>query len=360
MSVPEITVKLPPLYFPMPLRCHPKVALLEQRGLDWMDRFGFCRTPARRARVAGTKTAHFFAYLCPDADPDLLQAAVDWGYLMFVFDDRHCDEESSDDGFSFLDLSVRIVRTLEAPDAAVLDPQHPFTAPVLDLAWRVHRTVSPTLVRRLADSHRSWYHGAAWDLAARSRALVPNLNDYIFTRMLYVASFTTLTWFQLSEPDTIADEDLFAPAVQSLTEMAGTVAAIDDDLYSYGKELWFTRRSSAPTFPGNMINVCQRQYGHTQAQALAATAALRDRIVDRFVEVRDRIQPTAGSPLRRYLSNLTCLIRGNYEWGLAAERYSDPDGQHPGAVQTIGALADAPHATGAPADAPGIAWWWAV
>ncbi|MFB7085761.1 glutamate dehydrogenase [Streptomyces sp. NPDC056296] len=358
-STKGIQVDLPPVFCPMPLRCHPDVSLLERRGIEWMDRHGFCRTPDQRNRVTGTKTAHFFAYLCPDADAELLQAAVDWGYLMFVFDDRHCDEESdADDAFIFLDLAVRIVRTLEAPDAGVLDPRHPFTAPVTDLAHRIHRTSSPTHVRRLVESHRSWFSGVAWDQAARTRGW-PTISDYLFTRMLYVASFTTLTWFQLSEHSEMPDRQINAPAVHALTEMAGTVAAIDDDLYSYGKELWFTRRRDDPeaVFPGNLVNLLRTTHDCTLDQALRETVVMRDRIVDRFIDVRDRLLPHAGAPLQRYLSNLTCLIPGNFAWGLAADRYTNPDGRHPGAVTTRGSITDIPSATGSPG-IPSIAWWW--
>lgn len=355
----RILVELPPMYFPMPWRCHEQVELLEKRGLQWMAAHGFCDTDVRRERVEGTRTAQFFAYLCPDADADLLQMAVDWGYLMFVFDDLVCDEESADDVFTMVDLSVRIVRTLEAPGAGVLDPRNPFTAPVVDLAERVHRSVSPVLVRRLADAHSAWFAGCAWQGAARRQG-TPSLNDYVFTRLLSSAAFPTLAWFQLAEPLEILEEQIAAPAVRALTEMAGIVAAFDDDLYSYGKDLYFARQRPASedgAFLDNLVHLYQVGQGDRE-RALREAVALRDRILARFVEVRDQVLPGAEAPLARYLSNLACLVRGNFEWGLRAGRYTDPDGRHPGAVTTTGSLAATPSAVGAPDGVPSIAWWW--
>ncbi|GAB2713209.1 hypothetical protein [Nocardia thraciensis] len=95
MATPEISVTLPPVYLPDPLCCHPQVGLLQERGLSWMQRHGFLSDPEVRTRVTDSRTAHFFAYLCPRSDAELLQLAVDWGYLMFVFDDVHCDGTST-------------------------------------------------------------------------------------------------------------------------------------------------------------------------------------------------------------------------------------------------------------------------
>lgn len=356
---PEITVTLPPVYFPLPLEVHPQVEALEERGIAWMTRHGFCADPVLRSRVIDSKAAHFFGYLCPKADPQRLQMAVDWGYLMFVFDDFHCDGDTSGDNFGFLDLAVRFVRTLEAPTACVLNPEHPFTAPVLDLAKRLHCMATPSQVRRQVDAHLLWLLGVAWEIPVIGRHLKQSLNDYVFTRLMYVAGAPTLTWFQISEPDEVPDVELNSQRVRALTEMAGAVATFDDDLYSYGKDQWVARHrlDSDRPFDSNLMSIYITQYGLTADEALNACAVLRDRILARFVELRAQVLPDASPPLARYLYNLTCLIRGNYEWGMMAGRYSNPDGKSPGAIRTIGNIADTPAATGPPG-IPAIDWWW--
>lgn len=359
MRTPEIIVELPPVYFPMPLRCHSEVDTLEKRGLAWMAGHGFCATPTQRERVEGTMTARFFGHICPDAELDRLQAATDWGYLMFVFDDAF-DDESDDDIFAFTDVALRLVRTLEVPDAGVLSPQHPFSAPVIDLAERIHRMFSPTNVQRMVDAHRAWLFGSSWMTGVRRLRVTPSLNDYLFTRLLDAAALPTLTWFQLSEPHEIPTSQLTAPRVRALTEMAGLAAALDDDLYSRGKDLWLARhRGTTARDLTSSVDVLMAATGCPPQQAIEQVVALRDRIVARFTELRDLVAVTAEPPLERYLSNLTCLLRGNFSWGLTADRYSNPDGKHPGAVRTTGTVSDRPSQTGAP-PIPSISWWWSV
>lgn len=358
-SYPEITVTLPPVYFPAPLHVHPQADLMQERGLAWMGKHGFLADPVVRQRVVDSRTGHFFAYVCPHGDVERMQVAVDWGYLMFVFDDGHCDQTIGGDNFPFLDLAARIIRTFEEPTVRVLKDSHPFTSAVVDLAERVHRVGSPRLVRRLTDAHTMWLFGVAWEIPAMHQQVRQTVNDYLFTRLMYVGAAPTIAWFQLANRDEIPDWEITAPRVRALTEMAGAVAAIDDDLYSYGKDLWFTvhRHGAAASRYHNLIDTYRTEMGMTQQDALEATVGLRDRVIHRFFDLCNGVLPGASSALECYLANLACLTRGNYEWGLQAGRFTNPDGAHPGAVRTVGTVTDTPMATGRPG-IPCIDWWW--
>ncbi|MFG6201211.1 terpene synthase family protein [Nonomuraea sp. JJY05] len=233
-------------------------------------------------------------------------------------------------------LTVRSCgRPLESPTAGLLPPENPFTGPVIDLAERLHSLATPTQRRRLVDAHLSWYLGVAGERAARQQQLTPTLNDYLYTRLLYVAGFSTIAWLQVSQLDDIPDTEINFPAVHALTEMASMVAALDDDLFSYGKELWHASRHPQTTGPIlNLVDLYQSYDQCSREEAQRRVVALRDRILARFTEVRDLVLPGAVQALRRYLSDLTCLIRGNYEWGIEVGRYTNPDGRHPGAIKS--------------------------
>ncbi|RDI63358.1 terpene synthase family protein [Nocardia pseudobrasiliensis] len=356
----EITITLPPIYLPEPLHAHPSIDTLEARGLNWMRRYGFCDDPALRNRVIDSRTAHFFGYLCPHADPERLQPAVDWGYLMFVFDDAHCDIDTGTDSSGILDLAVRIVRTLEVPDADVLPRRHPFSAPIIDLARRLHEIATPAQIRRLADGHTTWLSAVAWQIATSASDAV-TLGDYLFTRHLGAAAAPVLTLAQIAEREPVPEAECAAPAMRALFEMSVTAASIDDDLYSYARDLWLARHSPTPGPPArSLVTQYIDREGHGTEEALWACVELRDRIVAQFFLLRDRVRPAASPSLRRYLDNLAGLIRGNYEWGVrVADRYSNPDGSHPAATRTIGTVSDTPAAVGPPG-IPAIDWWWYI
>jgi hypothetical protein len=360
----ELTVEvdIPPMYLPMPLRQHPDLSLLEARGVEWMRRHGFCQSLVEETKVIDTQTALFFANLCPDADTERLQLAVDWGYLMFRFDDMQCEQESGNDVTAFVDTGVRLVRTLETPDACVIGPDNPFHAPVRDLARRLRALSTPTRIRRLVDAHRAWFSGVAWQIAMRPHMNSITLNDHLFTRLLHSAALPTLTWLQIVENDEIPDEVIHAPLMSAVTEMAGTIAAIDNDLFSYGKELWLSRQHGAycDYLVGNTIHTMMASKGLKQDEAMIQCVELRDCILDRFIQVRDKILASADPPLARYLQNLTCLVRGNCEFHQVEGRYTNPDGEHRQAIRFCLSKSDRPSATGAPPGLTAIDWWWEV
>ncbi|MEV6905913.1 hypothetical protein [Amycolatopsis sp. NPDC051071] len=310
--------------------------------------------------MTNTESATFFANLCPDADTERLQMAVDWTYLTFRFDDMQCEQESDNSLSRFVDVAVRFVRTLEEPDAGVFDQRSPFYAPLRDLARRLQELSTPVRIRRLVDAHRAWFSGVSWQLAYQADLNKVGLNDYVFTRLLHSAAFPTLTWIEISEKCEIPTPVRAAPAVHALTEMAGAVAAIDNDLLSYGKELWLSQQDNENHDPlgGNIVHIIALTERCGQQDALQAAVALRDRILVRFLEVHDSILHVADEPLRRYLDNLTSLIRGNYEFHLVADRYRNPDGVHPHAVSVHATRSDNPSASGPPAGLSSIAWWW--
>jgi|SRR4051812_28478438 hypothetical protein len=87
---------------------------------------------------------------------------------------------------------------------------------------------------------------------------------------------------------------------------------------------------------------------------------LRDRMMLRFLELHDRLRPTAGADLATYLQDLRHGVRGNNEWGLRVPRYLSI-GHWPDEMEgTSLSWADGPSDTrqGPVEGAPGIAWWW--
>ncbi|GAB2713203.1 terpene synthase family protein [Nocardia thraciensis] len=200
---------------------------------------------------------------------------------------------------------MRIIRILEVPTAGVLDSEHPFAGAVQDLARRLHRAAYPEQVRRLADAHTTWLMCVGWEIPATYRDVRRPVNDYLFTRMMYAAGAPTLCWLQIAEGELIPEAEITSPPVRALTEMASAVAALDDDLYSYGKDLWFARNvwRRSPRY-NSMIEVFMSEQGISRDQALAECVRLRDRIVARFHDLRAHTAEAASAPLTRYLNNL--------------------------------------------------------
>ncbi|MGP3989227.1 terpene synthase family protein [Streptomyces sp. 3N207] len=353
-----LLVELPPRYCPLPTVRHPDEAVLARHTADWISQFAPALTPGQKARARGNDCPGFYGRITPRAPADRLQLAVDWCTLMFHLDDVHDEGPAAHHAGAFADLATRLVRVLEAPDARVDRPEDTFMPPTRDLALRAHRWATPTQIRRCAEAHRAWFLAMLWEFGHRAAQSTPALNDYAHLRRHTAAGAATLAWAEIIDGEEIPERELSSPLVQALTELAFTTAAFDDDLFSYGKELWVARSEGAPPSGLGLVEILRRERSCSQQEALQAATELCNRLTHRYIELRERAAPRASGPLHAYLDHLDHLLPGNLAWGLSADRYRNPDGRSPGAVTTTGTRTRTPPADTSPPPIPSITWWW--
>jgi hypothetical protein len=354
-----LTVRLPPRYCPLPPVRHPEEAVLAQRTADWITGFDLTLSPRQLDRMRGNDCPGFYGRIAPHAATHRLQLAVDWCTVMFHFDDVHCDEGPPTRRLGlFTDVATRIARVLESPGTPLDGPRDSLLAPVHDLARRAGRWATPTQQRRCVDAHRAWFLAVLWEIGHRAAGSTPALTDYAHLRQHTAAGAATLSWAEIIDGEEIPDRELSAPAVRALTELAFTTAAFDDDLFSYGKELWIARTEGTPPPGLSLVEILRREHQLSRQDAIGRAVELCDRLTHRFLELRDHVLPRASTPLRAYLDHLAHLLPGNLDWGLRADRYRNPDGRHPGAVTTLAATTPIPPADTSAPPIPSISWWW--
>lgn len=343
-------------FCPIEPAIHPAVEETEQRALAWVDRFGFCATPAERAWVAGSNSAEFYARFAPAAEAGRLWVAACWVYWGFAFDDARCDEGAlSSDPTAFPAMAGRVQRALERPGPYGVDDR--YAAAVHDLGERFRAMATPVQVRRFLDAHRAWLAGVQWQVGNRARGHMPGLDDYLTMRLHSAGGEPTYAMLEIVNGAEVPAAEMDSPAVCALSEMAVLVASLDNDRHSFAKEAG--RRQAEQ----NIFHVLMGQDGSPLGRAVRDAIALRDGVLCRFLALRDRVLPGASRELHRYLTDLGHGIRGNIEWGLRVPRYLSLAGAAagPGEVALPGALhwSESPlTAADAPPPPPSIAWWW--
>nr|WP_208885106.1 hypothetical protein [Streptomyces armeniacus] len=335
---------------------HPRVDEAETRAVDWIDRSGFCRTAAERAWVLGSRSADFYARFVPEADPDRLWITACWVYWGFAFDDARCDEgELAADPAAFAAMAGRVQRALELPGAYEGDDA--LAAAVHDLGERFRACATPTQVRRFEAAHRAWLSGVQWQVGNRARGLMPGLDDYCVMRLHAAGGEPTFAMLEIANAAEVPAAEMDSPAVVALTEMAILVASLDNDFHSLAKE------ASREQTDQNLVNVLAHERDVPYEQALDDAFALRDRMLCRFLTLRERVLRRASRELARYLTDLGHGIRGNAEWGLIVPRYLSLNSGAEGPGETAApdriVWADRPRDSRAePLPLPSLAWWW--
>jgi hypothetical protein len=352
---------VPPVHCPIAPALHPEVEILETRALQWMTSCDFGTDPVERKLVAETNSAEFFARITPSGRLEPMQAAVDWCYLMFVFDDRWTETSSSAAACAeFVAFASLLLRIIETPGTD-LRIEHPVVEPARDVATRLRRHATDTQWVRWVEAHRAWFNGVAWSLALEGRGVMPDLDTYVAMRLHSCAGPAVTAFIEIVNGEEIPAAEFDAPAVRALTEMTWAIAAWDNDLVSHGKEVWLLERERghAATRPVNLVEVLALRDGSSIEAATAAAVAMRDRVMCRFLRLASEAGPRLSAPTRRYVDDLGHLIRGNFEWSLTTARYRDPDGRSPDAVGVTSGFAPEPaDASPEPLSLPSIAWWW--
>ncbi|CAM5236344.1 Spiroviolene synthase [Streptomyces tendae] len=345
-------VELPPVFCPFESAIHPRVRQVEKRAVEWIRDCGMCASERERAWVVATHSTDFFARFAPVADDDRLLAAALWVYWGFAFDDARCDSGPlSSRPAQFNALAGQVQRACEADSARGADR---FLGALQDIVRRFRGFAPPTQVSRFTHAHRAWLSGVAWQIGNQAAGRMPGLDDFLTMRLLSSGGEPTFALLELATGAQVPDRELHRPAVRALTEMAILVAALDNDRHSLRKEL------AGGHADQNVYTVLMQELSCPLQDAVRAATAVRDRVLLRFVELHDRVRPTAGADLGTYLQGLRHGIRGNNEWGLRVPRYLS-GGYWPDEMDdTSLTWADEPSDTrpGPVEGAPAIAWWW--
>jgi hypothetical protein len=180
---------------------------------------------------------------------------------------------------------------------------------------------------------------------------MPDLATYTVMRLHSAGGAPTLAMLEIANAAEVPAREMDSPAVRALTEMAIIIASWDNDLYSYHRE----RRQQGDA--QNLVNVLAHHDGLTHEEAMARAVGLRDRVMRRFLQLREAARPGASEELRLYLTCLGHAIRGNLDWAMKAGRYHGMEfaGTSPGAPECVDRPSD--DRTDPLPVAP-IAWWW--
>jgi hypothetical protein len=330
------------LHRPGPLDIHPDADLLDAQGARWLHHHRLGNDHAHREFLARSGFGHCVALLYPHADTAILQTVTDLMYWSFALDDIR--DAPGHDARAAAHMG-RLQRTIEAPDTALLGDD-PLSTALHDVITRMTCQIPPAQMRRFTEGMRTYFLGAAWELAARTTSEPLGLNETTGIRLYSVGAQPFVALIEAVNGYRLDHDELTAPAVQAMTEMTWLISAWDNDICSWSKE------SRGAAADNSFVTALARLHHQTTAQALAQAANLRNQVMARFLDLSDEITPTASASLRRYLGDLTIWLSGHLEFELSSPRY-----QHDDQALFITASPDRPtDATEPPI--PAISWWW--
>ncbi|MEV0186444.1 terpene synthase family protein [Streptomyces sp. NPDC050625] len=324
---------------------------MESNALNWMQDLELARDAEQERRVRAIGCGELGARTVEAHAPTALtQISVDSLLWLFIFDDTYCDEGThSADPAAMSLLVARLLRIAETGTSPAVMTAH--EKAFLDLRRRIAATASPTQLMRWIDALRSYLAYQAWEAAHRARGTRPETDAYLTARIANGSMPVCCAVLDITSGFEVPAQEMNRTDVRALTEMCCALVGLDNDIMSHWKE---TLRCGDGI---NLIDVLAADNACTPEEALPMAIAIRDRILTRYLQLRETTEGRLGAEGERYLKLLDQWIRGNLDWGLGSGRYRNPDNP---AVLPDHVTACAPRPSAGPLPYAGTAWWWAV
>jgi hypothetical protein len=182
---------------------------------------------------------------------------------------------------------------------------------------------------------------------------MPSVGEYLAMRLGSSGGPPTVALPEIAVGAEIPAREMDSRPVRALTDMTYLVAALDNDMHSYRREAEHRYADQ------NIVSVLMHQEQYALPEAIAAATSIRDRVMVRFLRLRDRTYLGASAELTSYLNCLGHAIRGNIDWAARVPRYLSHG------IPTRCTTPVASTATGEPRDSSPdplpfgeISWWW--
>ncbi len=351
-------IDIPPIYLPIPEWNHPDCELVVERSIQELAGHGLCATDRLKRAVVNCRAGEFVSRIAPWSPVEKLQVSADMMALIFVLDDLVGDH-TADPG-AVAALGGAFVRTLQVP-TLTLPELGMFASATRHLAERVRTVGTPTQIGRLVNTMRMWVASSAWQCALATRSDPPDLDTFLTVRLHSVGVAVVSCWFDFYTPTPLPADQLDAPVTQAFVEAMSLVCAIDNDLGSFGKERWLAEheQGGGSDTAANIVALLMAR-GASRDRALLDAVSLRNKCMERLLELRDRLLVGADPVFAGWVENIVQMVRGMVDWHHNSPRYTNPDGYHPDAITMTVSLVDEPPDRTDPPPYSTINWWWHV
>ncbi|MFI6047376.1 terpene synthase family protein [Nocardia sp. NPDC051321] len=341
-------VDIPPIWCPFEARVNEQTTALVDSVAKWLRAGGICDSD-EFAYAAAATGAYGTAYTMPAATGTFAEAMSRYMAWGFVLDDHVEDAGTSIEQMErFIALSVRLMRVMEVP-GCVLPDDDPHTRACADIAAVFHALAPRSRLRRIFDGWRAYLFGLVQEGALQRTASVPTLDAYLPLRFTSGAGGVVCAMIEMSLGTAIDQNEIESPLGRALTETAFTVTLLDNETLSRRRE------RAQEKYDLNLVRVLHANGHCSPRQAPRLAAEIRDRILGRFLELRERVHAEHSPAMGAYADGLAEFIAGVVAFMPTDQRYAaaePPSAGESTSTRAPGHLADGPLATSS------VAWWW--
>jgi len=296
----------------------------ERELWPWLDACGLAPGEHVRDHIERTNPALLGARFYPAADGGTLPLLAQFCAWAFIVDDEFDEGACGRDSALCGQAVAGLLAVLEYGSAAGASPP---VAALADLWGRLTAQRPAGWRRQFADSIRCWlltYHRVALQ---RETGYAPGIEEFREYRQLAVGMRMFMDLAEAVAGIELPDEVRYSPSVMDLRRAVAEHVAFLNDIFS-------ARKEDRHGFPHNLVLVVDRVLDCGPQAAVSSANAMATRAVHDFLDARRRLDGDLASlgadaqtaeAAARYADSLAAVMRGNYDWHHASERYTHSD-----------------------------------
>ena len=354
-------MSVPPFYCPIAARSHPDADRLDAAAADWIRAFGLYADEGHRAALTASRIGRLVALTAPRGLPDRMQAVADLNGWYHALDDYWGDARLGGRTLSAVaDLVARLTHELEsprpaesAPVIAALQPvEERFVLALRDVAQRVAAVATSAQLDDWLRGVQTYLSYELWEAVGRHAGRTPDLELYAVHCISGRAARPSMVMLPIVGGYEVPLAEARSEVIRALTQMACLIACWDNDTYSLAKET-----ASRAGNEYNLLKVLAAPSRRDPRECLREAMRMRDRVMLRFLRLREDAARVLSPAGRRYAEDLGLWIAGQIAWGTTSVRFADPSFEvvMPADVAAHPAVED-----GEPLAIEALRWWWHV
>lgn len=311
---------LPTFYCPFPPEIHPQVEQVHEHTLNWARSYRLLQ----RERAIHRFNASRFAWLAArvHARTNFAELALtnDFFTWLNLLDDQFDDSNFGRQPERMKIVVDRLLTVLGIERGENIQPlQGPIADALVDLWTRALPLTTTRWQRRFAGHLRDYLDAYIWETGNRARGETPDLTVYIQKRQDAGAMHLALDYIDLAEHVELPPEIYEGTLIQSLLLTINNIVCWQNDIVSVEKEIAHGDFS-------NLVLVLQKAYGYTLQEAAEKANDLTTGEVKLFERLSDlalEMLPDYKQAVETYLVSMRAWIRGNLDWSLESQRFSE-------------------------------------
>ncbi|MFF4160300.1 pentalenene synthase [Streptomyces sp. NPDC001678] len=309
---------------PFEVRISPDVAAANARHMKWLRAEGFVTTSPNAERYLTWAVGELAGRFHPDAFGDDLELGIQGQTFYFFFDDLF-DSPLGRDPLAAYELCQELAALArQSPDSSLVRPTFPLARLWLDHWERLRHGMSRAWRERAARHWEQYFLTYVTEAVNRRAGLVLDMDRYMALRRLAIGVEGVLDTAERCGGFEAPPEVHESTLIQEIREITAEVVILTNDLHSLEKD-------EANGEADNAVLLLRRERDCSQEDAIGLLRDMVHQRIDRFQRLTARthelcaalgLSPRQRESTHRFLGANRALMRGNYDWSRATDRYS--------------------------------------